>query len=108
MTYVRTFFNNCRISILHGPDLDSTHAARKGRVVCATELAGVDGPAAVRDEAERGMGGTSVLIHVGGTRRVPSSTDNTMKIRARITLTVEFIRGYILIFLFYVSIQGRV
>ena len=42
------------------------------------------------------------VIHVGGTRCVPSSTDNIMNIRARITLTVEFIRGYIFIFLFYV------
>ena len=42
------------------------------------------------------------IIHVGGTRCVTSSTDNIMKIRARITLTVEFIRGCIFIFLFYV------
>ena len=32
------------------------------------------------------------IIHVGGTRCVTSSTDHIMKIRARITLTVEFIR----------------
>ena len=42
------------------------------------------------------------IIHVGGTRCVTSSTDNIMNIRARITLTVEFIRGYIFKFLFYV------
>jgi hypothetical protein len=42
------------------------------------------------------------VIHVGGTRCVTSSTGNIMKIRARITLAVEFIRGYIFIFLFYV------
>jgi len=42
------------------------------------------------------------VIHVGGTRYVTSSTDNIMKIHAGITLTVEFIRGYIFIFLFYV------
>ena len=42
------------------------------------------------------------VIHVGGTRCVTSSTDNIMKIRARITLIVEVIRGYIFIFLFYV------
>ena len=42
------------------------------------------------------------IVHVGGTRCVTSSTDNNLKIRARITLTVEFIRGYIFIFLFYV------
>ena len=42
------------------------------------------------------------VIHVGGTRCVPSSTDNIVKIHARITLTVEFIRGYIFLFLFYV------
>ena len=40
------------------------------------------------------------VIHVGGTRSVTSSTDNIMKIHARITLTVEFIRRYIFIFLF--------
>ena len=48
------------------------------------------------------------MIHVGGTRCVTSSTDHIMKIHFRITLTVEFIRGYIFKFLFYVSIQGRV
>jgi hypothetical protein len=42
------------------------------------------------------------IVHVGGTRCVTSSTDNNLKIHARITLTVEFIRGYIFIFLFYV------
>jgi hypothetical protein len=40
------------------------------------------------------------VVHVGGTRCVTSSTDNIMKIQARITLTVEFIRGYIFLFLF--------
>ena len=35
------------------------------------------------------------MIHVGGTRCVTSSTDNIMKIHFRITLNVEFIRGYI-------------
>ena len=42
------------------------------------------------------------VIHVGGTRYVTSGTDNIMNIHARITLNVEFIRGYIFIFLFYV------
>ena len=42
------------------------------------------------------------MIHVGGTRCVPSSTDNSMKIHVRITLTVEFIRTCIVTFLFYV------
>ena len=42
------------------------------------------------------------IVHVGGTRCVTSRTDNIMKIHARITLTVEFIRGYIFLFLFYV------
>ena len=32
------------------------------------------------------------IVHVGGTRCVTSSTDNNMKIHARITLKVEFIR----------------
>ena len=41
-----------------------------------------------------------IVIHVGGTRCVTSSTDNNLKIHARITLTVEFIRTCILIFLF--------
>jgi hypothetical protein len=39
------------------------------------------------------------MIHVGGTRCVTSSTDNIMKIQARITLTVEFIRA--VFFYFY-------
>jgi hypothetical protein len=48
------------------------------------------------------------MIHVGGTRCVPSRTDNIMKRRARITLNDEFIRGYIFLFLCHVEIQGRV
>ena len=42
------------------------------------------------------------IVHVGGTRYVTSFTDNIMNIHARITLTVEFIRGCIFIFLLYV------
>jgi hypothetical protein len=42
------------------------------------------------------------MIHVGCTRCVTSSTDNIMKIHARITLTVEFIRKCIFLFLFHV------
>ena len=42
------------------------------------------------------------VMQVGGTRCVTSSTANNMKIHVRITLTVEFIRGYIFLFLFYV------
>ena len=38
------------------------------------------------------------IVHVGGTRCVTSSTDRTMKITARITLTVECIRTCIFIF----------
>ena len=34
------------------------------------------------------------IIHVGGTRCVPSRTGNIMNIRARITLTVECIRTF--------------
>ena len=41
-------------------------------------------------------------IHVGGTRCVPSSTDNIMNRQARITLTVECIRTCIF---FYVMCQ---
>ena len=48
------------------------------------------------------------VIHVGGTRDVPSSTDHIMNIQARITLTVEFIRTCLCVLLFDVSIQGRV
>ena len=40
------------------------------------------------------------IIHVGGTRCVTSRTANNMKIRARITLTVEFIRTCIFLFWF--------
>ena len=45
------------------------------------------------------------IVHVGGTRCVTSSTDNIMKIRARSTLTVEFIRTRIFLFLVDVQIQ---
>ena len=48
------------------------------------------------------------VIHVGGTLFVISSTDNIMNIQARITWTVEFIRGCIFLCLLYVEIQGRV
>ena len=40
------------------------------------------------------------IVHVGGTRCVTFSTANNMKIRARITLKVEFIRTRIFLFLF--------
>ena len=43
-----------------------------------------------------------VMIHVGGTRCVTSSTGNNMKRPARITLTVEFIRTCLFVFLLYV------
>ena len=42
------------------------------------------------------------IIHVGGTRCVTSSTDHSMKRRARTTLSVEVIRTCIFVFLFYV------
>ena len=42
------------------------------------------------------------IVHVGGTRCVPSSTDNIMKRHARITWTVEVIRTCIFLFLLYV------
>ena len=35
------------------------------------------------------------IVHVGGTCCVTSSTDNIMKILARITLTVEFIHVFL-------------
>ena len=40
------------------------------------------------------------IVHVGCTRCVTFSTANNMKIRARITLNVEFIRTRIFLFLF--------
>ena len=40
------------------------------------------------------------VIHVGGTRSVTSSTDNNLKVHARTTLTVEFIRTCIFLCLF--------
>jgi hypothetical protein len=43
-----------------------------------------------------------IIVHVGGTRGVTSSTDHYMKIHARITLSVEFIRTCIFLFLCYV------
>ena len=42
------------------------------------------------------------IVHVGGNRCVTSSTDHSMKIHVRITLTVAFIRTCIFLFLFYV------
>jgi len=42
------------------------------------------------------------VIHVGGTRCVPSSTDNNMNIYAWITLTVECIRTGLFLFLLHV------
>jgi len=42
------------------------------------------------------------LVHVGCTRCLTSSTDHYMKIHARKTLGVEFIRASIFLFLFYV------
>ena len=41
-----------------------------------------------------------LMIHVGGTRCVPSSTDNSMKIHARITLTVEVIRTCLFVYFY--------
>ena len=49
-----------------------------------------------------------IIVHVGGTRCVTSSTDHCMKIHARKTWTVEFIRTCIFLFVFDVSIQLRV
>jgi hypothetical protein len=46
-----------------------------------------------------------IIVHVGGTRCVTSSTDHFMKIHARITLSVEFIRTCIFLFLVDVEIQ---
>ena len=40
------------------------------------------------------------IVHVGGTRCVTSSTDHSMTIHVRITLTVEVIRTCICLFLF--------
>ena len=48
----------------------------------------------------RGYVKSVFIIHVGGTRCVTSRTDNIMKIRARITLTVEVIRTCIFLCLF--------
>ena len=48
------------------------------------------------------------VVHVGGTRCVPSITDNNMNRHARTTLTVACIRTCLLICLLYVEIQGRV
>ena len=45
--------------------------------------------------------GDPLYVHVGGTRCVPSSTDNIVKIRARITLTVEFIHVFFYFYLMF-------
>jgi hypothetical protein len=44
------------------------------------------------------LSGYVFIIHVGGTRCVTSSIENIMKICARITLTVAFIRTCIFLF----------
>ena len=41
------------------------------------------------------------IIHVGGTRCVTSSTDHNMKIHARITLNVDFIRTCIFFYFYF-------
>ena len=46
--------------------------------------------------------GEVFIVHVGGTRCATSFTDHTMKIHARIILTVEFIRTCICLFFLYV------
>ena len=55
-----------------------------------------------KDDQQRQEVSEVYIIHVGGTRCVTSSTGNNMKIRARTTLNVEFIRTCIFIFLLYV------
>ena len=39
------------------------------------------------------------LVHVGGTRCVPSSTDHTLKRQAWVTLTVEVIHVFFFMFI---------
>ena len=63
---------------------DSNHAGRVPR----------------NDDRPHGKVREVFVIHVGGTRCVTSSTDHIMKIRARRTLIVEFIRTCIFLFLF--------
>ena len=61
-----------------------------------------DLPEAIRTVKLQAQVSEVFIVHVGGTRCVPSSTDNIRKIHACITLTVEFIRTCIFIFLLYV------
>ena len=72
-----------------------TTALAEQRTTHAATLAQLDGK-------EHAMVCAIGLVHVGGTRCVTSSTGNIMKIRARITLTVEFIRTCIFLLLLYV------
>ena len=60
--------------------------------------------------SKKNDGGTCdvFMVHVGGTRCVTSSTDNTMTRQACITWGVECIRACIFIFLFDVEIQWQV
>ena len=70
-----------------------------GHVVAVADL----GPTQLPHCPHPGSGRVrKVFVHVGGTRGVPSRTGNIMNRHARITLTVEFIRTCICIFLFYV------
>ena len=67
----------------------------KGKIVVVTPR-----PLASRPGATEHRGVREVfIIHVGGTHGVTSSTDHSMKIQARITLTVECIRTCICVFL---------
>ena len=70
-----------------------------GHVVAVADL----GPTQLPHCPHPGSGRVrKVFVHVGGTRDVPSRTDDILNIHARITLTVECIRTCICLFLFYV------
>ena len=64
-------------------------------------VGGGGGPGGKSHKSHKRYVKSVLMIHVGGTRCVTSSTGNILKIRARMTWTVECIRGYIFIFLLY-------
>ena len=67
-----------------------------GHVVAVADL----GPTQLPHCPHPGSGRVrKVFVHVGGTRDVPSRTDDILNIHARITLTVECRRGYMLVVL---------
>ena len=74
-------------------ELQSVHVVTEANAIGEPPVAGLGSPVSSTVSVREVF-----MIHVGGTRCVTSSTDPMMKIRARITLTVECIRTCIFLF----------